>query len=124
MLHVHAMAKEAVPQSHVDFLDALPLTFETGSLFFVHAGIAPKVPLKEQSEEDLLWIRQPFHEYQGAHPKLIVHGHTPVDQATHFGNRINLDTGAGYGKPLSPAVFEGARCWLLSEHGRVELTPA
>ncbi len=123
MLKVHADALDAVPEAHITFLQGLPLTFATDELFFAHAGIKPGVPLAKQDEEDLLWIRKEFHRDDCAHPKLIVHGHTPVDQATHYGNRINLDSGAGYGKPLTAAVFEGSGCWCLTGRGRVPLTP-
>lgn len=123
MLAVHAEARKAVPQAHLDFLKTLVLTFETENLFFAHAGIRPGVPLAEQNEEDLIWIRQEFHEAQMAHPKLIVHGHTPIETATHYGNRINLDTGAGYGKPLTAAVFEGDKSWTLTAQGRKRLSP-
>jgi len=118
---VHARAKDVVPQSHVDFLNTLALTHETDDLFFAHAGIRPGVPLSDQTEEDLVWIRQEFHDYNGPHPKVIVHGHTPVPQATDYGNRINLDSGAGYNKPLSSAVFEGSDSWLLTPKGRVPI---
>lgn len=123
-INVHAAARDAVPQAHVDFLKSLDLSYETSDLCFAHAGIRPEVPLDQQDEEDLLWIREEFHDYTGSHPKLIVHGHTPVDAATNYGNRVNLDTGAGYSKPLSVAVFEGTACWLLTDAGRIALTPA
>ena len=123
MLNVHAEALKAVPQTHLDFLRSLPLSFETDGLFLCHAGIKPGIPLVHQDEEDLLWIRQEFHAEIMPHPKLIVHGHTPVDQPTHYGNRINLDSGAGYGKPLTAAVFEGTDCWRLTASGRTALTP-
>ncbi|MEM9869719.1 MAG: metallophosphoesterase family protein [Pseudomonadota bacterium] len=121
---VHADALAAVPQSHVDFLRGLQLTYETDGLFFAHAGIRPGVPLAQQDEEDLLWIRQEFHHYGKPHPKLIVHGHTPVREATHYGNRVNLDTAAGYGQPLTAAVFEGERVWRLTAKGRLPMEPA
>lgn len=123
MLAVHKEARKVVPQAHIDFLKSLPLSYQTDAVFFAHAGIKPGVPLDGQDEEDLLWIRKEFHDDPRAHPKLIVHGHTPVDAATHYGNRINLDTGAGYGKPLAVAVFEGASCWLLKDAGRAALLP-
>lgn len=115
---VHAEALAAVPTSHVAFLRSLVLTHETDDLFFAHAGIRPNIALADQSEEDLLWIRQEFHNFRGPHPKLIVHGHTPVREATHYGNRVNLDTAAGYGEPLTAAVFEGEEVWLLTSKGR------
>lgn len=120
---IHAEALAEVPQSHLDFLKGLKLSHQTDALFFAHAGIRPGVALDNQTEEDLLWIRREFHDHAAPHPKLIVHGHTPVDHATHYGNRVNLDTGAGYGKPLTAAVFEGAACWTLKGSGRVPLVP-
>lgn len=120
---VHALAKAAVPQAHVDFLDSLAHSFQNDDLFFAHAGIQPGVALADQSEHDLLWIRKEFHVDKRDHGKLIVHGHTPVEAATHYGNRINIDAGAGYGRPLVAVVFEGRECWSLTDQGRVSLTP-
>ncbi len=121
---VHALAKAAVPQAHVDFLNDLAHFYETDDLFFAHAGIRPGVPLAEQTEEDLLWIRKEFHIDKSDHGKLVVHGHTPVEVATHYGNRINIDGGAGYGRPLVAVVFDGRECWSMTEQGRVPLIPA
>ena len=44
---------------------------------FCHAGLKPGVPIEQQTDEDLLWIREEFYmNYRGA-AKVIV-GHTPV----------------------------------------------
>lgn len=123
MLDVHAEARAAVPDAHLAFLKSLTLTYQMDDLFFAHAGIAPDVPLDAQDEEDLLWIRKPFHDFTTPHPKLIVHGHTPINTATHYGNRINLDTGAGYGKALTAAAFKGDKAWTLTQQGRKPLLP-
>ncbi|MFV1439771.1 metallophosphoesterase family protein [Phaeobacter sp. JH18-32] len=120
---VHAEARAAVPDSHVAFLKRLTTMHQTSDLAFVHAGIRPGVALENQIENDLVWIRQSFHQERAPHPKLIVHGHTPVERATHYGNRVNLDSGAGFGKPLSTAVFESGLVWLLTSKGRQALTP-
>lgn len=119
---VHQSALEMVPRDHRDFFKNLTLTYETDDLFFTHAGIRPGVALGDQSEEDLLWIREEFHDYTKPHAKLIVHGHTPIEQATHYGNRINLDTGAGYGHALTAAVFDGGDCFVLTDAGRLALS--
>ncbi|UWQ41508.1 serine/threonine protein phosphatase [Leisingera aquaemixtae] len=119
----HARARAAVPQAHLDFLSGLKPCHQEGELLFAHAGIRPGLPLAQQSEDDLIWIRQEFLNDERAHPWLVVHGHTPGRRAEHRGNRVNLDSGAGYGRPLSAAVFEGRDCWLLTEAGRVPLKP-
>lgn len=116
-------AAAAVPLAHLDFIDALPVFHRTDDLFFAHAGIRPGVPLEDQSEDDLLWIRDEFLLDPISHGPLIVHGHTPVEVPEHHGNRVALDTGAGFGGPLSVAVFEGRDVYVLEEEGRRPLTP-
>ncbi|MEP2533092.1 metallophosphoesterase [Shimia sp.] len=119
--HVHPQAQSAVPQSHQDFLAKLPYFDLDGELLFVHAGIRPEIPLAEQSNDDLCWIRRKFLEYEKPHPWLVVHGHSHVRTAEHRGNRVNLDTGAGYGRELTTAVFERRDCWVLKDTGRARL---
>jgi serine/threonine protein phosphatase 1 len=121
---VHDEALRAVPKAHLDFLEGCPLTFETEDLFFCHAGIRPGVALCDQKEEDLLWIREEFLDFDGGHPKIIVHGHSPIEQACHYGNRVNLDSGAGYGHPLTAAVFEELCCSILTPQGRRKISMA
>jgi len=120
---VHALAKAAVPPAHIDFMNQLKLCHETEDHFFAHAGVQPGVPLADQSEHDLLWIRKEFHIDHRDHGKLVVHGHTPVEKVTNYGNRINIDAGAGYGKPLAAIALEGRECWALTDQGRVPLAP-
>ena len=50
---------------------------DDGQRFFVHAGIDPDKPLHAQSDNDLIWIREPFLSDARDHGRLIVHGHTP-----------------------------------------------
>lgn len=119
----HDEILRAVPDSHRQFLQDMPLMHRFGDVAFVHAGIRPNISLTDQIEDDLLWIRKPFHSVTKPFEALIVHGHTPVDTATHYGNRIDLDTGAGFGKPLTAAVFEGRSCWVLDGDVRRPLTP-
>lgn len=114
-------ARAAVPKSHVDFLNELPVWYRAEGMIFVHAGIRPGFPLDAQDEEDLLWIRDDFLWHLDRHEALIVHGHTPVDEPTHYGNRVNIDTGAGWGAALTPVVFEHDRVYILTAEGRNEL---
>ncbi|WP_328593270.1 metallophosphoesterase family protein [Tritonibacter aquimaris] len=116
---VHAHAKEAVPAAHKAFLRNLPCFYQTEGYLFVHAGIRPKVALADQEENDLVWIREPFLSFQEDHPWLVVHGHTALKAPQHYGNRVNLDSGAGYGRPISVGVFEGDDVYWLQNGTRV-----
>jgi serine/threonine protein phosphatase 1 len=96
-----------LPNDHVCWLRALPLRHDDGRRFFVHAGIDPDKPLDAQRERDLMWIREPFLSDPRDHGRLIVHGHTPQTTGAPDlrGNRLNLDTGAVFGGPLTAAIF-------------------
>lgn len=123
LFNVHKDALKAVPTSHQRFLQDCEVSIAHGPIFFCHAGIRPGVPLMDQSEADLVWIRDEFSSDTRDHGALIVHGHTPVKAPYHAGNHINLDTGAGYGKPLTTAVFEGKTVNVLTKAGRQPLRP-
>ena len=120
---VHAEAVQSVPADHRAFLAALPMMHNVPGAVFVHAGIKPGVPLDQQAETDLVWIRGAFLTARIDHGALIVHGHTAIDAATHYGNRLNIDSGAAYGGPLSAVVLEGSEAFHLTPQGRVRLVP-
>lgn len=120
---VHAEALAVVPAAHRIFLESRPTSYLRGELLFVHAGIRPGIDLHQQAEDDLVWIRAPFLEDRRDHGALVVHGHTALDEATHYGNRVNLDSGAAYGGLLSAVVFEGRDVFLLTPGGRRAVLP-
>lgn len=118
---VHAEAVAAVPAAHRQFLAGLPDRHAAGEAIFVHAGLRPGVPLDQQAETDLVWIRQGFLDWREDFGALVVHGHTAIDAPVHYGNRVNLDSGAAYGGPLTTAVILGREAWVLTHDGRRRL---
>jgi serine/threonine protein phosphatase 1 len=118
---VHADALAAVPPEHLAYINQLPTMHLAGDCVFVHAGLRPGVPLDLQTETDLLWIRDAFLIEAASFGPLVVHGHTAIGEATHYGNRVNLDSGAAYGGPLSAVVIEGREVALLTPNGRRKL---
>lgn len=118
---VHAEAVAAVPQSHRDFLTSRPSHFGRGQAMFVHAGVRPGIAMQDQTEDDLVWIRADFLDYRGEFPWLLVHGHTALPAAVNYGNRVNIDSSAAYGGPLTAVVIEGRDVWVLTDTGRVKL---
>jgi serine/threonine protein phosphatase 1 len=97
----------ALPESHRRFLIGLPPSFACGDYFFVHAGVRPGIPLADQHEQDLLWIREDFLLHEEGFDKIVIHGHTPVTEPDIRPHRINIDTGAYATGRLTCLVLEG-----------------
>ena len=96
-----------VAKENLEWLKSLPIYAERGDYLFVHAGVRPDVPLKEQTNSDLMWIREEFHDVEDhGLPYMVVHGHTPVDEIEIANKRINLDTGSFFTGNLSYMEFE------------------
>ena len=118
----HGDWRNAIDKAHIAWLRALPVTLrdEARGLVFVHAGIDPKA-FPACSDELRMWTRsEKFYdprcwpdrpELEGL---LVIHGHTPTrDSEPHVNpRRINVDTGACFGGPLTCVVLapgEGPR---------------
>ncbi|WP_239004676.1 metallophosphoesterase family protein [Paenibacillus tepidiphilus] len=96
---------------HFDFLNRLPVYYESEQHLFVHAGIDPAVTdWRTQRPYDFIWIREAFHK----HPvvttdKTVVFGHTPtlgLHQREEIwysplGDKIGIDGACAYGHRLN-----------------------
>jgi serine/threonine protein phosphatase 1 len=49
--------RAALPAMHVQFVSSLKTSFTRHRYFFCHAGARPGVPLEQQSDKDLIWLR-------------------------------------------------------------------
>ena len=96
-----------LPEVHLTWFRQLILRFDDGQRLYVHAGVDPSRTLEKQQSNRLLWIREPFLSSELDFGRLIVHGHTPTksQRPDLRSNRLNIDTGAVYGGPLTAAVF-------------------
>lgn len=94
-----------IPAAHLAFMNRLRPYHETQNYFFVHAGIRPEIPLQEQDERDLLWIREEFYAYSGRYPKTVVFGHTPMREVLMDEDRIGIDTACVYGNKLTCLIL-------------------
>lgn len=107
LIRIQADLRTALPQRHLEFLRSLRPHLAVGDYFFAHAGIRPGVPLDRQTEHDLLWIREDFLASDRDFGKVVVHGHTIVDEPEVRPNRIGIDTGAFASNRLTCLVLEG-----------------
>ena len=121
---VHAQALRVIPTAHVQWLDRLPpWILHPQGFLCVHAGIRPGVDLSAQSRRDMMWIRKKFHKSLADHGALVVHGHTPVKRVRLYSNRLNLDTGAAKGGPVSAVRLDEDGVWLLTSDEPKQLFP-
>lgn len=107
----------ALPRAHLEFLKNLKLHLTIGDYVFVHAGLKPRVPLEEQSETDLLWIRDEFLDSTVNFGRVVVHGHTPTEAPVVRANRIGIDTGAYMTDNLTAIILEERTRRFLSTGG-------
>ncbi len=108
LLSYGVRAASDLPRAHLEWMRSLRLSYDDGRRLFVHAGVNPDKPLDAQAEHDLLWIREPFLTDGRDYGRLVVHGHTPLEttEPELRRNRLNLDTAAVFGGPLTAAVFD------------------
>lgn len=110
--------REAVDSEHVKWLRALPTMHrdKERGLVFVHGGIDPKT-FPNDSDEIRMWTRSEKFFRSERWPKrdelksiLVVHGHTPTHdfEPELQTRRINVDTGACFGGPLTAVALAPA----------------
>ncbi len=109
------IARTAIPADVRNWLDQRPLTHRIGDYLFVHAGIRPEVALADQSQQDLLWIRNEFLESTADHSFVVDQGQSISDEGVVMQpNRIGIDTGAYRTGVLSALALEADRRWTLA----------
>jgi serine/threonine protein phosphatase 1 len=108
-----AVVRAAIPPQHVAFLESFVDSCRVGDYLVVHAGIRPGVPVDQQLQTDLRWIRDPFLFNDADHGFVVVHGHTISDAVDERPNRIGIDTGAYRSGVLSALGLEGHRRWIV-----------
>ena len=111
--------RATIPAQHIKWLRRLLAIFRDDArrLAFVHAGIDPQ-RFPEENASIYLWTRSDRFFHQSEWPDreelkdmMVVHGHTPRSfEPEVFPHRINVDTGAVFGGPLTAVMLkEGER---------------
>jgi serine/threonine protein phosphatase 1 len=108
--------RDAIDKAHISWLRSLPVMLrdQARGLVFVHGGIDPwRFP--DCSDEVRLWTRSRTFFRSRDWPKreelesisFVVHGHTPTEdfEPDWQPRRINVDTGACFGGPLTCVVL-------------------
>lgn len=107
--------RDAIDKDHIAWLRSLPVMLrdEERGLVFVHGGIDPAT-FPNCTDELRMWTRSPKFFDPGRWPDrpeleglLVVHGHTVTSNFEPHVNprRVNVDTGACFGGPLTSVVL-------------------
>lgn len=106
--------EQKLPSAHKTFLSGLELMAERGDYLFVHAGVDPEKQIADQTEQDLLWIRDEFLSNPRRLDRVIVHGHTPEPTPFRDNRRIGVDTGAYQTGVLTAVCIDEAGAEFIS----------
>lgn len=111
-----------VPRAHREFLDSLPNYFENETHFVVHANYDPDLPLDEQPDELLRWVKL-TQEVPGPHMsgKRAVVGHTHDREGRIFEvpHLVCIDTYCYGGKWLTAMELESGKIWQSDPYGKL-----
>ncbi len=97
---------EAMGSDLVDWIGMLPLTWSSGTLWVVHAGADPVVPMDAQPTKALLWGSDDFLKVERTDGQWVAFGHQPFEAPFAQDGRIACDTGAVYGGSLTAARID------------------
>lgn len=110
-----------VPNAHWNFLEKrCHAWLETKNFIFVHANLNPKLPLNQQSQQDLFWTKfnNPSPHYSG---KTMICGHTSQKSGKpiNLGYAICIDTWACGNGWLTGLEVEKGRVWQANQRGQI-----
>ena len=107
--------KKFLPKAHLKFFKNLKLYHVWNNYLFVHAGINPSLTIENQIKKTLIWTREKnFFDPLMTYSKIVVHGHTPVNNVEFNPYRINIDTGCFRTGKLSCLVIDENKIDILN----------
>ena len=105
---------EVMGDDLIRWLEALPSVFQSGNLAVVHAGADPKVSMKDQKPDRLIWGHPDFRRIPRHDGVWIAHGHTIVEDPVALNGVISVDTGAYATGRLTAAFVSSDRVGFFS----------
>lgn len=134
-------ARGSLPARVRDWFASLRVSWRSGQVLFVHAGVNPRIELeaflaapwniplaKLEQDHHWAWVRRPFLDHrpgpEGFSGYFVIHGHTPNDarpEASHAeqiaGYRLNLDAGSAMTGVAKMAIIRGRHAEVVSARG-------
>lgn len=108
----------ALPADLFVWLRALPLFWNNGNIWCVHAALDPAAPPDAQRSGTMLWGNRDFLKMPRNDGICVVHGHTRVSAPENQNSRIAIDTGAYDTGLLTAAYIAQDTCRFIQTGGR------
>ena len=103
------LLKAVTSNGDLAWMEATQLYHQIGPYTFVHAGVRPGISLANQMSQDLLFIRDDFHNRPHGLATTIIYGHTILAEPLLADDRIGIDTGAYTGGPLTAVALSATQ---------------
>ncbi len=104
----------ALPSPILPWLRAMPLSWNSGNVWCVHAAMDPERAPDMQRSRTLLWGHKAFLGQRRQDDNCVVHGHTVVQNPSNRNSRIAVDTGAYMTGRLTAAYVSQESCEFIS----------
>ncbi|WP_342077609.1 metallophosphoesterase [Yoonia sp. SS1-5] len=106
--------EQAMPDGMLSWLRNLPLSWQSGNVWCVHAAMDVEKDPEAQRSRTLLWGHESFLEHSRNDDICVVHGHTIVDAPFNGNSRISIDTGAYFTGNLTAAQISDGQCVFVT----------
>ena len=114
LLETRDRLAEAMGEDLIRWLGARPSVFQSGNLAVVHAAADPKLSMKDQKPERLIWGHPDFRRTSRLDGVWIAHGHNIVEDPVALNGVISVDTGAYATGRLTAAFVSPDRVGFVS----------
>ncbi len=119
-LESYGGALDAMPPSHLEFLEQCGASYETSTHLFLHANYDAELPLEDQNEHTLFWkhltTEMPKPHVSG---RIAVVGHTPqvTGEILDVGHLICIDTFCYGNGRLTALDVDTRQLWQVDRDG-------
>ncbi|WP_237212584.1 metallophosphoesterase family protein [Ruegeria lacuscaerulensis] len=106
--------RQAMGQELLVWLRERPLTWTSGNVTVVHAGLDPTAAVDDQLSQVCLWGHPKFFRQRRQDGQWVVHGHTIVESPQVHNGVVSIDTGAFFSGRLTAAEIRKENVRFIS----------
>ncbi|WP_271948909.1 metallophosphoesterase family protein [Ruegeria faecimaris] len=112
--------RRAMGEDLLSWLHDRPLTWTSGNVTVVHAGLDPGKPLDEQTRQVRLWGHPNFSRQMREDGQWVVHGHTITSEPRAENGVVSIDTGAFFSGRLTATDIRAGEVRFIATNEQPE----